>query len=108
MRTVAQSFTVVTGHEDPDGDAAVDWGALARVGGTIVILMGAARIAAIAERLLAGGLDADTPVAAVHWGTRPEQSVVRATLGGIGVMDLPAPSTIVVGAVAALDLAWFG
>jgi uroporphyrin-III C-methyltransferase len=107
MRDVADSFTVVTGHADPAAADGVDWDAVARVGGTIVILMGAARMGAIAERLVAAGLGPETPVAAVHWGTRPEQAVVRATLATIGRHDLPAPSTIVVGAVAGLDLAWF-
>ena len=36
------SFTVVTGHEDPGRDR-VDWEAVARLGGTLVILMGVAR-----------------------------------------------------------------
>ncbi len=107
MRHTSLSFTVVTGHEDPGSGATVDWEAMARVGGTIVVLMGAARIGAIAEALLAGGLAPDTPVASIHWGTRPEQEVTRATLATIGAHDLPAPSTIVIGAVAALDLGWF-
>lgn len=109
LRHSSTSFTVVTGHEDPSvGDAgSVDWQAVARVGGTIVILMGVARIRSIAERLMAGGLPADTPTAAVHWGTRPEQRTVRATLGTIAEQPLASPSVIVVGEVAAVDLSWF-
>jgi uroporphyrin-III C-methyltransferase len=107
MRHTALSFTVVTGHEDPTTGEHVDWRAIARVGGTIVVLMGAARIAGIATELLAGGLVPDTPVAAIHWGTRAEQVVTRATLGSIGDQDVAAPSTIVIGAVAGLDLSWF-
>jgi uroporphyrinogen III methyltransferase/synthase len=107
MRNTALSFTVVTGHEDPAGSSEVDWQAVARLGGTIVILMGAARAARIADALMAGGLSPTTPVASVHWGTRAEQTVLRADLATIGQHDLPAPSTIVVGEVAALDLAWF-
>ena len=109
LRHSSTSFTVVTGHEDPAaGDAgSVDWSAVARVGGTIVILMGVARIAAIADALMAGGRPADTPVAAVHWGTRPEQRTVRATLATIAEQPLGTPSVIVVGEVAAVDLAWF-
>ena len=82
LRHSSTSFTVVTGHEDPaTGDeGSVDWSAIARVGGTIVILMGVARIARIAAALIGGGLPSDTPVAAVRWGTRPEQTTVRATL----------------------------
>ncbi len=106
-RGVATSFTVVTGHEDPWAATETDWDAVARVGGTIVVLMGAATRADIAARLIAGGLDASTPVAAVWWGTRPNQHTVRTTLAGLGTADVESPSTIVIGAVAALDLSWF-
>ncbi|MBV8986492.1 MAG: uroporphyrinogen-III C-methyltransferase [Acidimicrobiia bacterium] len=106
-RGKSTSFTVVTGHEDPWAATETDWEAVARVGGTIVILMGVATRAAIAERLIAGGLAADTPVAAVRWGTRPEQRTVRTTLGQLGGLEIEAPVTMVVGAVAELDLRWF-
>ena len=109
LRHSSTSFTVVTGHEDPAAgdEGTVDWGAVARVGGTIVILMGVARIGRIAEALITGGLDPSTPVAAVRWGTRPEQETVRATLGTIGAQPLATPSVIVIGEVAAEDLSWF-
>ena len=89
LRHSSTSVTLVTGHEDPDvgEEGTVDWEAVARVGGTIVVLMGAARIGQIAARLIAGGRSADTPVASITWGTRPEQHTVRATLGSIGVHD---------------------
>ena len=108
LRHSSTSFTVVTGHEDPAvGEGTVDWDAVAKVGGTIVILMGVARIGRIAEALMAGGRPANTPVAAVRWGSRPEQTTVRATLGTIAEQDLASPSVIVVGEVAAVDLPWF-
>ena len=107
-RYSSTSFTVVTGHEDPTkGRTDVDWESIAKVGGTIMVLMGVANIAQISERLLAGGLSPDTPAAAVRWGTRPEQSVVRATLATIAEQKLAAPSVIVVGDVAGDALDWF-
>jgi uroporphyrinogen III methyltransferase / synthase len=106
-RGLSTSFTVVTGHEDPWAAKDTDWDAVARVGGTIVVLMGVATRGAIAARLMEGGLDADTPVVAVRWGTRPEQRSVRTTLGGLGAAALDPPATIVIGAVAGLDLRWF-
>jgi uroporphyrinogen III methyltransferase/synthase len=107
-RGVSTHFTVVTGHEDPTKNGTdVDWDALARVGGTLVILMGAGRVAEVTKALIAGGRDSDTPAAAVRWGTRPEQRTVRATLGTIADTGVEAPSAIVVGDVAALDFAWF-
>ncbi|HEX6166365.1 MAG TPA: uroporphyrinogen-III C-methyltransferase [Acidimicrobiales bacterium] len=109
LRHSSTSVTIVTGHEEPGAgeDGTVDWRAVARVGGTIVILMGVARIGRIAAALMAAGRPPDTPVAAVQWGTRPEQRTVRATLATIGDHELGTPSTIVVGEVAARDLAWF-
>src|SRR3954451_17123497 len=107
-RGLSTSVTIVTGHEDPaKGTTDTDWEALARAGGTIVVLMGAGRVSEIAKALIAGGRDAATPVAAVRWGTRPEQRTVRATLATIDQLGVEAPSAIVVGAVADLDLGWF-
>src|SRR5690348_11172143 len=80
-RSVSTHVTIVTGHEDPaKGTTDVDWEALARAGGTLVILMGAGRLRDITKRLMDGGRDPATPVAAVRWGTRPEQHTVRSTL----------------------------
>ena len=111
MRHSSTSFTVITGHEDPaKGEGSewdVDWEAAARLGGTIVILIGVGRIRSITERLLAGGLHPDTPAAAVRWGTRPDQVTVRATLSTLADRELASPSVIVIGAVAAQDLGWF-
>lgn len=107
-RGASTHFTVVTGHEDPaKGTADVDWAALAEAGGTLVILMGAGRVGEIAARLVEGGLAPGTPVAAVRYGTRPNQHTVRATLATIADAAVHAPAAIVVGEVAALDLSWF-
>ncbi len=108
LRHSSTSFTVVTGHEDPTRpEGSVDWEAVARVGGTIVVLMGVGRIRAIADRLMAGGLSPDTPAASVQWGTRPEQRTIRATLATLADQPLASPSTIVIGEVAGVDLSWF-
>ena len=107
MRHSSTSFTVITGHEDPDKGGELDWDAVARLGGTIVILMGIGRLPKIVSRLMAGGMDPQTPAAAVQWGTRPEQRTVRATVGTLAEHDLAPPSTIVIGKVAAMNLDWF-
>ena len=107
-RGLSTSFTVVTGHEDPaKGTTDTDWDALARAGGTLVVLMGAGHLQEIAPRLIAGGRDPATPVAAVRWGTRPEQRTIRGTLATIADLGVQAPSAIVIGEVAGLDLGWF-
>lgn len=102
-RGVAAAFTVVTGHRRP-GEPDVDWQSLAKVGGTIVILMGVTHRAAIAAELIAGGLPADTPVAAITSATTEHQQVVRCELAALGRADVDSPATIVVGNVAAFDL----
>ncbi len=104
-RGLATSVTVVTGRVgDASMHAGVDWDAIGRTGGTVVVLMGMADRERIAGELLASGRGADTPVAVVHWGTTERQQVVRSTLGGLASIDLPAPAAIVIGPVAALDL----
>ncbi len=106
-RGMAASFTVVTGHSRHAVDRETNWEALAAAGGSIVVLMGVAHRKEIAERLIAGGLDPSTPVAAVHWGTRPEQLSVRVRLDALGDTPLEPPVTMVIGAVAGLDLGWY-
>jgi uroporphyrinogen III methyltransferase / synthase len=104
-RGMATSVTVVTGHVgDGSATAGVDWHSLGRAGGTLVILMGMSERAEIAAELIGSGRPVDTPVAVVHWGTTPRQQVVRSTLARLTSIELPAPSVIVVGPVAELDL----
>jgi len=112
-RRHAAAFTVVTGHKDPfEPAAAIRWGEIARSGDTLVILMGRRRLGAIAEQLVALGRPADTPAAAVAWGTTRAQRVVEGSLGTIAARvaesGLEGPTTVVVGAVVALrrQLAW--
>src|SRR5918912_1331155 len=93
--------------------AGVDWEALARVGGTLIIMMGVAALPRVTQRLRAGGLAPDTPAAVIERGTTAQQRVVEGTLADIAeraaAADIRPPATTVVGAVAALraSLAWF-
>jgi uroporphyrin-III C-methyltransferase len=111
QRGVATSFAVVTGHACTESSG-TDWSALARIP-TLVILMGVSQIAHIAEQLLGAGRAAETPAAAIQWGSTDQQQVVRATLAtlayAIDVAGVESPATIVIGEVAALhdQLAWF-
>ncbi len=101
MRGVSSGFTVVTGHQDPNTDQRLDWDALARAGTTLVILMGASRTAVISQRLMAGGMAADTAVAVVYSATTDHENVVRTTLAELPHIDVVNPSTLVIGSVAA-------
>jgi uroporphyrinogen III methyltransferase / synthase len=106
QRGLAASVTVVTGRVgEPGGTSGPDWEALARVGGTLVVLMGWTTRAAIADALVRGGRPPDTPVAVIARGTTASQRVARTTLAGLAGLagvDLGPPAVIVVGPVAAL------
>nr|WP_296064803.1 uroporphyrinogen-III C-methyltransferase [uncultured Actinoplanes sp.] len=103
-RGVAHEFTVVSGHVRPDSPASlVDWPALARMRGTLVVLMGLKNLAAIADRLIAEGRAPDTPAAVVQEGSTSHQRSLRGTLGTIAA-DVAAagirpPAVVVVGEV---------
>jgi len=107
-RGVVTSFTVVAGHsrsvDTAPTSGGANWEALAAVGGTIVVLVGAAHRGRIAERLMAGGMSPSTPVMAVQWGTGAQQASVRTTLAGLAAVAVGPPVTIVIGEVAGLDL----
>jgi uroporphyrinogen III methyltransferase / synthase len=104
-RGVSTSVTVVTGHVGDDtAPGGVDWNAVARTGGTLVILMGMATRAAIADRLLRAGLPPETPVCVIEWGTMQGQRVERSMLARLASVELGSPAVIVVGGVAGLDL----
>jgi uroporphyrin-III C-methyltransferase / precorrin-2 dehydrogenase / sirohydrochlorin ferrochelatase len=97
-RGVAHEFVVVSGHLPPDDPASlVDWAALARLRGTLVILMGIKNLPAIAATLLAHGRPPDTPAAAVSDGTLPTQRLTRTTLAALpGAAATHTPPAIVV------------
>jgi uroporphyrinogen III methyltransferase/synthase len=104
-RDDASAVAFVTGHEDPEkGDSAIDWEALARFPGTLVLYMGVKRLGQIAERLVAGGRDPDEPAAAVERGTLPGQRAVESTLSGLAEAaadaELKAPAILIFGPVA--------
>ncbi len=107
-RDHSSGFTVVTAHLDPAHDRYLDWEALARLGTTLVVMMGAARAASVAERLLDAGMSPDTPAAAVQRGTLTDQVVWRGRLADLGREPVAAPATLVIGSVAAEDLSWPG
>lgn len=104
VRQVATTLTVIAGNDDPEYRQHIDWDAVARVGGTIVVLTGRSALRGIAARLMAGGLAADTPVAAISAASRPHQRTELGTLAELPNPRLRPPVTFVIGEVAALDL----
>ncbi|HEY8471757.1 MAG TPA: uroporphyrinogen-III C-methyltransferase [Natronosporangium sp.] len=104
-RGVAHEFVVVSGHLPPDDPASlVDWPALARLRGTLVIMMGIRQLPAIVEVLLANGRPATTPAAVIADGTTPAQQTVRANLADLpaAARDVRPPAVVVIGEVVSL------
>jgi uroporphyrin-III C-methyltransferase len=102
-RNVSRAVTVVTGHEAIDGSP-LDWGALARVGSTLVVLMGIERRGQIVRTLLAAGFDPATPVAVIIDATTPSQRQWTGELAALPDADVVSPAVIVIGAVAAFPV----
>jgi len=108
-RGVAHEVVVVSGHLPPGHpESLVDWSALARLRGTLCVLMGLSNLGAIAQALLQGGRPAATPAAVVQDATTRNQRTVRATLATIADAAASAavrpPAVVVIGDVAALPI----
>jgi uroporphyrin-III C-methyltransferase/precorrin-2 dehydrogenase/sirohydrochlorin ferrochelatase len=107
-RAVNHEFVVVSGHLSPDDpESLVNWDALAKLTGTLVLLMAVERIEQFAEVLIAGGRAAETPVLVVQHGTTAAERMLRATLADVARRirddDIRPPAVIVVGPVAAFE-----
>jgi len=91
------------------GLAEQNWAGLAGKGRTLVIYMGLAGAAPIAEKLMADGLAPDTPVAVIERATQANERLVTsllADLAGLVAREaIASPALIIVGDVAALPAA---
>jgi uroporphyrin-III C-methyltransferase/precorrin-2 dehydrogenase/sirohydrochlorin ferrochelatase len=106
-RGVTHEFVVVSGHVAPDDPTSlVDWPALGRLRGTLVLLMALERIGLFADALITHGKPPDTPVAVIANGTLRGQRVVRCVLheaaGKVAAAGIRPPAIVVIGPVVAL------
>jgi uroporphyrin-III C-methyltransferase / precorrin-2 dehydrogenase / sirohydrochlorin ferrochelatase len=106
-RAVAHDFTVVSGHLPPGHpESLVDWEALGRLRGTLLLMMAVENAPNIAAALVDGGRAPGTPVAVVCDGSMPGERTVLTTLGEIGEdvdrHGVRPPAIIVVGDVVAV------
>lgn len=104
VRQIASTLTVIAGNDDPEYRQRIDWDAVARLGGTVVILTGRSALRDIAARLLAAGMAADTPITAISAASRPHQRRVTGTLAELPDPRMRPPVTFVIGEVAAMKL----
>jgi uroporphyrinogen III methyltransferase/synthase len=105
-RGVSSSLTIVTGHEEPGKESPLDWSALAKLGGTLVVLMGVSRLERNVSLLLKGGISPLSPAAVVEKGGWAEQRLVTGALGDIAARarraEIEPPAILVVGEVVKL------
>ena len=106
--------TFFTGHEDPaKPESTIDYGALAKIGGTQVMLMGVERLGAVTSEMLKQGVRSDLPVALVRSATTGRQETLTGTLADIAqkavANNFKAPAVAVFGEVVALrdGLNWY-
>jgi uroporphyrinogen III methyltransferase / synthase len=106
--------TFFTGHEDPTKtESAIDYAALAKLGGTQVMLMGVERLGAVTSEMLKHGVRGDLPVALVRWATTGQQETLTGTLSDIAqkavANSFEAPAVAVFGDVVSLrdTLNWY-
>jgi uroporphyrinogen III methyltransferase/synthase len=106
--------TFFTGHEDPTKTgSAIDYGALAKLGGTQVMLMGVERLGAVTSEMLKHGVRSDLPVALIRWATTGQQRTLTGTLSDIAqkaeANNFEAPALAVFGDVVSLRdrLSWY-
>lgn len=106
MRGINQAIVLATGHSaegESEPVASLDWAALARLGQPIVLYMAVRTLGEITRRLIAGGMDAHTPAAAISHAASAAQQVREATLEGIAAVleaePLPTPALIVIGEI---------
>jgi uroporphyrin-III C-methyltransferase len=103
-RLYSSSVTFVTGHESAGKyRPAVNWSAIAHGSETIVIYMGIHNLSHIVEHLTEAGLNSETPIALVRWGTRPDQEELIGQIGTIveqvEATGFEAPAIVVIGSV---------
>src|SRR5438093_9872449 len=106
--------TFFTGHEDPaKSQSAIDYDALAKLGGTQVMLMGMERLGTVIGEMLKHGVRGDLPVALVRWATTGQQETLTGTVSDIAekaaANSFEPPAVAVFGDVVSLRdrLSWY-
>ncbi len=105
-RGVSRSLHLLTAHGRDGALPEQDWVALARLGGTLAIYMGARTLPALAGKLIAAGMAASTPAVAVEKATLPDERRIEGTLADIGARlaaaSVTGPTLALIGEVVGL------
>ncbi|WP_406827760.1 siroheme synthase CysG [Microbulbifer sp. ARAS458-1] len=111
-RDHAQSVRFITGHLK-QGDLVLPWEELITKNQTLVFYMGLTGLPTISEKLIANGMDADTPAALVEKGTTRDQRVIVGTIKTLPALaethQVEAPALTIIGGVVKLreSLGWY-
>ncbi|MEW6680817.1 MAG: uroporphyrinogen-III C-methyltransferase, partial [bacterium] len=73
-RDYASACTIITGHRKDNEN--ISWKEMAKIGGTLIILMGIENIGEIVQNLIENGKDPKTPTAVIRWGSLPCQKTI--------------------------------
>jgi uroporphyrin-III C-methyltransferase/precorrin-2 dehydrogenase/sirohydrochlorin ferrochelatase len=106
-RGMAQDFHVISVHVPPgDKRSTVDWPALARSEGTLVLLMSLERIGTVTRTLMTHGRRGNSPVSVIANGTMPTQRTIYSTLEDVerrlADEGIRSPAVVVIGRVVAI------
>ena len=85
LRGMARRLQFVTAHAKAGEELNLDWKALADPDATLVVYMGRAAAAEVAERLIEAGLDAATPVMVVENASLPQERRFSTRLDLLGL-----------------------
>lgn len=104
-RSFNSSVVFLTGHLDPaKGESGVDWASYARLKTTLCLYMAMGRIANIRDALIEGGLEPQTPCAAIQWATTPKEKILFTSLqdlpSKVEAENLSSPAIIIIGPTA--------
>ena len=112
-RDNTSSLSIVTGHEDPyKNESSIDWPSLSK-SKSIIFLMGTKNLRKNLNKLISNGMSAQTPIAAIQWGTYYKQKTVMGNLKNICSKikenNIKSPSIIIIGDVCKYrtNLKWF-
>jgi len=113
-REHGSSVAYLTASESAEKDrSSHDWSKLATATDTLVIFMGARKLAALMALLIEHGRDPSTPAALIVRGSLPSQRVIEGTIGTLpelaAAADAGTPALTIVGKVVELrrQLRWF-
>lgn len=106
-RDYSSSLYIITGHAQKNGELDIDFQSLAKMNGTIVVLMSVASLEKICDGFLNAGMDETMPVAIIENISLETQRKTLATLGTLHETakrnQVRSPAVVIIGSVCTLS-----